>query len=140
MNRPPELAIRLEREPSEFRPGEEVAGRVSWSGIDKIRSASVSLYWTTTGRGHSDTEVVEHCNIENPGSDDNRDFRFRLPDGPVSFAGKLITLEWGVELVVEPGQSTWVPITLGPGGKQITLPEIPKPPKSPWSTRAVPWQ
>jgi hypothetical protein len=34
---------------------------------------------------------------------DNREFQIVLPDGPYSFSGKLISLVWCLELVVEPG-------------------------------------
>jgi hypothetical protein len=36
----------------------------------------------------------------------DRSFSFRLPDGPYSFSGSLITLTWALELVALPNRTT----------------------------------
>jgi hypothetical protein len=72
--------------------------------------------------------------FELPQPSDYREFRFRAPDFPPSFSGKLISLIWGLELVLEPGESSAVELVIGPQGKELSLdhaewmqtPELPK--------------
>jgi hypothetical protein len=50
--------------------------------------------------------VVAAQPIDNPGSSGSRRFAFKVPEGPYSFSGKLITLAWALELVQLPNQAT----------------------------------
>jgi hypothetical protein len=122
----PVLQISLDRSPAVYRPGESVAGRATWREAAKARSVAVRLYWTTSGRGSTDTEVVAESLVENPAEQGETRFSLLLPPAPPSFSGKLITLSWGVELLFEPGEhAVQVEIVVSPTEKEIRLPEMP---------------
>ena len=122
----PALQISLDRNPAVFRPGESISGRATWRDAPKARSVVVRLYWTTTGRGTTDTEVVAESAEQDPSEQGETRFSLPLPPAPPSFSGKLITLSWGVELLVEPGEyAEQVEILVSPAEKEIRLPEVP---------------
>ena len=105
-----------------FRPGDVVDGTVRWQLATPPREIELRLFWHTEGRGDQDLEVVQTVPFANPGAVDRRSFRVRLPEGPYSFSGKLITLAWGLEAVALPdGWSGRIPITLSPTGEEIRL-------------------
>jgi len=105
-----------------FAPGEEVAGVVRWRLDGEPDRVALRLFWHTQGRGDADVDVVAEEVFDAPGRDDRRPFRFRLPEGPYSFSGKLISLLWGLELVAEPaGAVVEVEILVSPTGGEIVL-------------------
>lgn len=121
----PVLQISLDRSPRVYRPGESVSGRASWRDVGGARSVAVRLYWTTSGRGTTDIEVVEESTVKNPADQGETRFSFPLPMSPPSFSGKLITLSWGVELLVEPGEhASQMDLLVSPSGEEIRLPEV----------------
>ena len=122
----PVLQLSLDRTPAVFRPGESVAGRATWREAAESRSVAVRLYWTTSGRGSTDTEVVAESVVENPSEQGETRFSLLLPSTPPSFSGKLITLSWGVELLVEPCEhAAQVEIVVSPTEKEIRLRGLP---------------
>jgi hypothetical protein len=130
------VRVELEDGRTAYRPGEEVTGTVSWelpgdkSPEDAPTRAptrvEVRLAWYTRGRGDRDTEIVASQVFEAPGVSDRRSFRFRLPDGPYSFSGKLISLVWTAEAVLEPGSRPGrADLVVSPTGKEVLLhPEL----------------
>jgi len=65
---------------------------------------------------------VNKKGIANPDRAGNRSFRFRVPRGPYSFSGKLITLAWAVELVVLPsGETERLDLLVGPQPIEVEL-------------------
>ena len=121
----PVLTLTIDRAPANFRPGERLDGVASWQHVENIRSAVVRLFWTTSGKGTTDTAIVMAEDLTNPQTDDTRRFSFVLPAGPPGFSGSLITLSWGVELVVDPGE--WAihrEFEFGPAGRELRLPQV----------------
>lgn len=120
-----------------FAPGDEVTGTATWHLAEPPASVEVRLYWQTQGKGDQDVDVVaretaggdsREGSFHNLGSDGALPFRFRLPEGPYSFSGKLISLLWGVELVAEPGGALGhVEIVVSPIGAEIRIGK-PEPP------------
>jgi hypothetical protein len=105
-----------------FRPGDDVEGTVRWRLDQPPRSIELRLFWYTEGKGDQDVGVVEALPFADPGQEDHRSFRFRLPAGPFSFSGKLISLLWAIEAVAEPGDSSGrLEITVSPTGREILL-------------------
>jgi hypothetical protein len=109
-----------------FRPGDEVAGTVRWRLDRPPASFLLRLLWYTEGAGGQDVGVVESTLLAEPGQEGSSPFRFRLPPGPYSFSGKLISLLWAVEAVVEPGiepgdGAERLKITMSPTGRAIQL-------------------
>jgi hypothetical protein len=105
-----------------FRPGEMVEGTVRWQFPEPPREIELRLFWSTAGKGDQDLELVQTVPFDNPGAMDRRIFRLRLPEGPYSFSGKLITLAWALEAVAQPGDHAGnLPITVSPTGSEIQL-------------------
>jgi hypothetical protein len=109
-----------------YRPGEWVEGVAFWSLSAAPASIEVRIYWRTQGKGTQDLELVRNVKFTQVGLEDRRPFRLQLPAAPYSFSGKLITLAWGVEVVVEPaGESANVDLTVSPTGEEVRLDRTP---------------
>lgn len=118
----PFILVETNNGATSFRPGDVVDGTVRWQLAAPPAKIELRLFWHTEGRGDQDVGVIETVPFENPGAVDQRSFRVRLPEGPYSFSGKLITLAWGLEAVAQPGDwSGRIPITLSPTGEEIRL-------------------
>ena len=88
-----------------YRPGETISGRVTWQVDEPPQSAELRLFWYTSGKGTQDVENIDTANFHAPQMNDDRLFSFALPRQPFSFSGKLISLVWALELIVEPGSN-----------------------------------
>jgi hypothetical protein len=120
------LAIEIRDGANAFLPGEVVEGTVSWQLGQPAVTAELRLFWYTQGKGDQDVGVVSTVPFANPGLQDRRAFRVSLPDGPFSFSGKLISLVWALELVIEPGsRASRTEITVSPTRMEILLPPGP---------------
>jgi hypothetical protein len=105
-----------------FHPGEELRGTASWSLETPPTKVELRLFWRTEGKGSQDVGVVETLSFDGAAPEERRDFRLRLPPGPYSFSGKLISLIWALELVAEPGADAGrLDITLSPTGREILV-------------------
>jgi hypothetical protein len=105
-----------------FLPGETVEGTVGWHCDVPAKSVELRLLWYTEGKGDQDVTVVESVPLPNPGRDEVRPFQIRLPAGPFSFSGRLISLVWALEAVAEPGsRAERLPITVSPTRQEILL-------------------
>ena len=112
--------IELSGGPS-FHPGEVVTGFAEWD-LPGVTGAEVRLFWRTSGKGTPDTATAGVVRWERPAARERREFRLTLPDSPYSFSGKLISLLWAVELVVEPRRdAVRAEIVMSPTGKEIRL-------------------
>jgi hypothetical protein len=88
-----------------YKPGETINGRVSWQVDEPPQSAELRLFWYTSGKGTQDVENVGSVAFQTPQMNDDRTFSVTLPREPYSFSGKLISLVWALELIVEPGSN-----------------------------------
>lgn len=113
-----------------FRPGDEVAGTVRWHLDQSPRSLELRLFWYTQGKGDKDVGFVDSLPLAAPAEGDSS-FSFRLPAGPYSFSGKLISLLWAIEAVADTGlgpQAERCEIIVSPTGREILLhPPAPSP-------------
>lgn len=117
-----------------YQPGELIKGSVTWTSPEPPRKAELRLFWHTQGKGDRDADTVEAVVFELPQPSDAREFRFQAPAFPPSFSGKLISLSWGLELVLEPGGTAATELVIAPGGHElafdrgewIEVPELPK--------------
>ncbi len=123
----PVLHIHSELDNLNFVPRDQLRGSVEWSDMPGSPSlAELRLFHFTSGKGTRDLEVVEILEFETPLANDRRDYDFTLPDSPPSFSGKLITLTWALDLVVETGDgdeefSERLEFQLSPNGSEIDL-------------------
>jgi hypothetical protein len=74
---------------------------VEWL-VDKAPvRAEVRLVWATDGRGTREHHTVDSAVLSSLGRLDRRAFRLRLPEMPYSFSGRVLTIYWRVELVLQ---------------------------------------
>ncbi len=99
------LRIDVSGGPRGYRPGETIGGRVTWQVDEAPQSAELRLFWYTSGKGTQDVENIDTVVFETPRMNDDRTFSLTLPRQPYSFSGKLISLVWALELIVEPGSN-----------------------------------
>ena len=81
--------------------------------------------------GRAQIEVVQHTLKAILGGGLKRDqsaavgeerFSLAIPNGPYSFSGKLVSLLWGLRLMILPSQEqTQVNLTVSPTGEEINL-------------------
>lgn len=105
-----------------FAPGEAIAGTVAWRLDAPADSVEVRLFWYTRGKGTTDVQVVKAQHFAAPGAAGRKTFKFVLPAEPYSFSGKLISLIWALEAVVQPGErSARRELVVAPCGTEILL-------------------
>ncbi len=82
---------------SRVRPGGVIAGEALWDLEEDPGSITLSIGWWTEGKGARDERIIEAKEIKNAGRIGKDAFRFEVPTGPLSFSGKLISLNWAIE-------------------------------------------
>ncbi|MBN1125310.1 MAG: hypothetical protein JXA82_09905 [Sedimentisphaerales bacterium] len=116
------LDIELEQGKVEYRPGETITGITKWQCMERPDKIELRLIWYTRGKGDEDIGLVDTITFDGPALYDTHKFQFTLPTGPYSFSGKLISLLWAIELVIEPSEDCKrIEITVSPTGKEIVL-------------------
>jgi hypothetical protein len=105
-----------------FSPGESIAVQADWQLDESPQSVEVRLVWYTRGKGDTDVCIVDRQSIEMPQSTQSWQGSFPLPRAPYSFSGKLVSLIWAVEVVVEPsGDSHRLDLVVAPQGREVEL-------------------
>jgi hypothetical protein len=97
-----ELLIELGGSEKAFAPGGSIDATALWALAEAPRVLEARLFWFTRGKGSSDVGIVARETIAGAAAAGQQTVRFRLPEGPYSFSGKLISIVWAVELVAEP--------------------------------------
>jgi hypothetical protein len=117
-----ELKIMLRDGQTAFVPGETLVGGAGWNFVDAPRRIEARLFWRTRGKGTEDVEVVSTVAFEAPMASEARPFEFKLPNGPYSFSGRLISVIWGIELLAPPfSETARVEFVMAPDGREIIL-------------------
>ncbi len=116
------MTIETERGKDRFVPTDKVSGTVSWD-LDQVPdSVELRLFWYTKGKGDRDVGIVAGVALANPQAHDRRDFSFKLPEGPYSFSGRLISLIWALELIAKPSDLTErFDLTVSPTGEEVRI-------------------
>lgn len=116
------LELDFPQDNTEFDPGAEFSVQVGWNLDKPPKSIEVRLVWNTEGKGDRDLKVIKAVQLQSPPQQGNQLVDLRLPWGPYSFSGKLISLTWAVEVVVLPGyDSLRRPIIVAPHGQEVIL-------------------
>jgi hypothetical protein len=114
------LTVNVER--NGYYPGEILKGNVSWFVDKDPKKIEVRLFWYTKGKGTEDAYIVDSKTIEPLINQGQHDFQFELPAGPYSFSGKLISLIWAVEFVINPVKDfARQDITISPTKKEVLI-------------------
>lgn len=121
-----DIKLAGEGECNSFRPGDKVSGTFSWVLEDQPRSLELRLIWYTQGKGTRDITIVRSRRVDSPPMAGGEAFEFRLPDGPYTMQGKLISVVWALELVAgRSGKATRVDLVVSPWGEPVILGEPP---------------
>ena len=116
------LRVELEDGRKIFVPGDRIRGTASWSLVEPAETLEVRLFWYTRGKGDTDVCVVGERRFENPRAVHRQECTFQLPEAPFSFSGKLVSLVWAVEVVVDSSnESTRLDIVVAPDGNEVNL-------------------
>lgn len=119
------LTITFANNNTSFRPGDEIAGTARWQLGEAPKHVEISIGWSTRGKGTQDSETVATTAVDNPMAQGEHGFRFTAPGEPHSFSGKLISMIWSIELLVEPSDETErVEIVIAPEAREIELPTV----------------
>jgi hypothetical protein len=119
-----DLRVEIEGGKRNFSPGDFIAGVASWTADKVPNSAELRLFWYTQGKGTQDVGVVNTMTLNTPGLQDRRDFRLPLPQEPYSCSGKLVSIVWAIELILEPGRrAARTEFVMGPSGAEVVLGE-----------------
>ncbi|MEY4490145.1 MAG: hypothetical protein RIQ79_2653 [Verrucomicrobiota bacterium] len=150
-SQPPGLAATPEPQPrsgggltlwtvDRFAPGETLVFTLSRDTQAKTGPLTVQLGWFTEGKGTRDAAIEWSDYLPGlaPGTDHN--FEVRLPETPWSFAGKLVAVEWLLEVLdSDRKQLIAVPLVIAPWGQTVNLPALPKESSfSKWKSRFTP--
>src|SRR5690606_28676875 len=102
---------------------EVVEGVAGWELDAPPTSVELRLFWHTAGKGDEDVKIVDTVRFDDAPAVDARIYRITLPaDGPYGFSGRLITLQWSLELVVKPGGDVArLDITVSPTREEVRL-------------------
>lgn len=124
--------IGLELELAEGRPwwlpGSTVEGTARWRLAEEPEAVELRLIWHTSGKGTRDVELVDSRRLDRPGAVGEHRFGFRLPEGPYSFSGTLVSLGWSVEVVVSPGEeSARADLVVSPTPVEVLLRPVEEP-------------
>ncbi len=116
------VSLTINQDQTLFRPGEKLAGTAEWQLDKEVRAVEVRLIWFTSGKGTQDVTIVDRRRWDTPVLMRRETFEFTLPEGPQSFSGKLISLAWALELVIEKADETArVEFLLSPFDAEIQL-------------------
>lgn len=104
----------------QWKPGEALEVEVAWSADQPVEEVEVRLLWRTEGRGDEEDGVVARESWPAAGTSGDRELQFRLPAGPWSYEGELLTIQWLVDAVLWPsGEQSQLEITLSPTGASV---------------------
>ena len=106
------------------RPGDIIELVGEWSFDQAPESLEARLFWFTRGKGTQDVGIVETQPVGLLQMSGRERFRFKLPEAPYSFSGRLISIIWAVELVANNDRSARWEFNLAPdeGGEILLRP------------------
>jgi hypothetical protein len=104
-----------------FLPGEIIEIAAEWQLAEPAREVELRLFWSTAGVGAQDAALIGR-RVIGVGSAGGGRHTLQLPESPYSFSGTLISLVWGIELVVDGGRSaTRLEIVIAPERREVSL-------------------
>ena len=116
------LTIAIKEGQDAFGPGDTIEGTVSWRLTEDPEQVRLYLIWYTEGKGDEDTAIVDHIDLAGAERQGDKPFSITLPEGPYSFEGQLIALQWALELVTEkPFNVQRTTIMVSPWVKKVIL-------------------
>lgn len=102
-----ELSVELDADDSTVQPGDDITGTVAADVSDECPcdELEVQLQWNTHGRGDPDqsTVLTEYLfeGTWEPGGPSEYQFSFEAPDGPFTYRGEYLNLDWRVRATAD---------------------------------------
>jgi hypothetical protein len=114
-----ELNIHLNSDTDAFTPGQTMEGTISWKLDEEPQKLTLALHWYTESRAIKQSGMADSIEFERPGDKGSKDFSFVIPQGPYSFNGRLLSLNWVLELATSPPSIDLArqPINVSPTGR-----------------------
>lgn len=120
------IKIELAKHEASFVPAENIVGTVTWSEAEGT-SFEARLIWYTVGKGDLDFGLVASHQVSDFQPSGREHFSFVAPTRPQSFSGKHISLQWAIEAIIFPDQtSERINLTISKNGAEIILGSISK--------------
>lgn len=114
-----EAELKILGDRSTFEPGEKVEVLARWSTIREPDYVEIRVVWHTEGKGNRDLEVVQTVQLPRVKNGEHQQ-SIVLPTQPVSYSGTLISVVWGIELVIPSAKkSARVDIVIGVNGQAL---------------------
>jgi len=113
--------IHMRNNHTRFRPGDRIEGVAVWQLDESPRFAAVRLFWYTEGKGSRDIGVISEDKIESPPAVGKIDFSFTAPTLPHSYAGRLISFIWAVELEIPKANPARQSLEISPTAETLRL-------------------
>lgn len=111
------LSLETQDQIRSFEPGASIKVDAAWDLDAQPHTIELRVVWNTYGDAVQDFKIVDTVSL-NASQSERKRLPLTLPRGPYSFEGNYVALE----LVVFPSQdSARLPITIGPGGKQVSI-------------------
>lgn len=102
-------------------PGEILRGEVLWDLEEDPEEIYLNLGWWTSGKGTRDEEITGALSWQ-AGRIGKEPFSLEVPDGPYSFSGRLISVEWGLECTAREGDArVLLPLVVSPSGREVDI-------------------
>jgi len=115
-------SLRLDLDYDRYHPGSDALVSVSWDFDDTPEALELRLTWNTSGKGTQDLTLIRTETIRPGSARGSSQFTIRLPWGPYSFSGKLISIIWAFELVAFPGpKSVRKEFIMGPHASEVLV-------------------
>ena len=112
--------IELQNGRTTYRPGEAIRGFAAWRSDRDLRRVVLHLSWRTEGAGTRNTELAGQVVVDNPPAIGKHDFEFIAPRIPHTYAGRLLSILWTLDLFTEPEtESHAVELVISPTGAPL---------------------
>src|SRR5690606_34824652 len=116
-----------------FAPGETLVFAVARDAEPADTAAegplTMQLGWFTEGKGTRDAAIVWTEKLASLAPGAKHVFEVRLPEDPWTFSGKLVALNWRLEVLNAKGAPlVWLPLVVAPGGEEVALVALPPEP------------
>jgi len=97
-----EAQIELPLNIDSFVPGSNLTGKIIWNVQTTPSEIVLNLFWHTESKSGVQVEIVATLKSGSKGLKGDWDFSMSLPTGPYSYAGKVFSVAWALELLIEP--------------------------------------
>ena len=116
------MTLEIKLENSCCFPGQILVGTVVWNFDSPPAKLTLELTWQTSGKGTDDSETVYSDDWSPDSNSGEKKFQIKLPRGPISVQGNLISIGWSIECTSKrPNATSTKPFVLSHLNQPIRL-------------------